>query len=277
MHKASAIRRRSFWAAAILVVALLSYSILMPAPDGRAGSLRQELSALFRPLWVAATWVSGGISSVGSHYIALTDTAVQNDQLRAEVSSLREQVGQLTEAAAENARLRSLLAMAEPWSRHPIAARVIAVNPQPDVRAIVIDRGWADGIQRDRPVMAQGGLVGRVRVVTEHTATILLITDTNSAVDVMAARSRVRGLLVGALRGTSLLRPVMLSQLEYVVLDSDIAQDDALVTSGMDGVYPKGLPVGRIHELHKDAFGLFEEAWVLPAADLSRLEEVIVL
>lgn len=277
MHRTKAIRRRSIWIASIFVLALVSYAVLTPTPEGRAGVLRQELATLFRPFFAVADHTENAIASVWHHYIALTHAARDNDQLRGEVVALREQLQTLSEVQSENQRLRGLLTMADPWSRQPIAARVLAVNPQPDVRTVVIDRGWADGIHRDRPVMAEGGLVGRVRVVTEHTATVLLITDTNSAVDVVTTRSRVRGLLVGALRGTSLVRPAMLSQLEYVAHDSDIAQDDALVTSGMDGIYPKGLPVGRIHELRKDEFGLFEEAWVLPAADLSRLEEVIVL
>jgi rod shape-determining protein MreC len=276
MQKIRTIRRRTKWAAAILAIALLSYSVLVPAPDGRAGVLRRELAALFRPLLGAVTWVESGVSSVWAHYIHLTRVSIENDKLRSEIDRLRAELQIISETQNEGARLRALLAMAEPWGRHPIAARVIAVTPQADLRTVVIDRGWADGITRDRPVLAAGGLVGRVRVVTEHTATVLLITDSSSAVDVIDSRSRVRGLLVGALRGTELQRPVLLTQLEYVAHDSDIRQDDVLMTSGMDGVYPKGLPVGRVHDLRKDEFGLFEEAWVLPAVDLSRLEEVIV-
>jgi rod shape-determining protein MreC len=277
MQKIRDVRRRLVWGASILCIALVSIMAMAPAPEGRGGVVRQEVSRLFRPLYLAITWVESGISSVWHHYIYLTHVSVENAQLRAENVRLHSELQATTEARSENARLQALLTMAAPWNPRPIAARVIASHPHHDLQTITIDRGWADGIERDRPVMAAGGLVGRVRVVTEHTATVLLLTDPNSSVDVMDARSRVRGLLVGVVRATELRRPVSLTQLEYVAHDSDIQEGDDLMTSGMDGVYPKGLPVGRVHELNKDEFGLFEEAWVLPLADMSRLEDVVVL
>lgn len=277
MQKIHDVRRRLMWAASILCIALVIYMALAPAPSGRSGVVRQELSRVFRPLYSAVTWVESSLSSVWNHYIHLTHVSAENDQLRTEVAQLRSELQAISEAQSENTRLHALLAMAEPWSPHPVAARVIASHPYRDVQTIIIDRGWADGIVRDRPVMAVGGLVGRVRVITEHTATVLLLTDPNSSVDVIDERSRVRGLLVGAVRTTEFRRPISLTQLEYASQDSDIQEGDELMTSGMDGVYPKGLPVGRIHELNKDEFGLFEEAWVLPLADMSRLEEVVVL
>lgn len=277
MQKVRDTRKRLIWAASFLLAALVVHAALSPAPEDRGGILQNELSRLFRPLASAVTWIGSSASAVWHHYIALTRTSIENDQLRREVAGLREQVLSLQESRVENQRLHQLLNLSETWRSHPIVARVIAASTHHDIRTIVINRGWADGIERDRPVMADGGLVGRVRVITEHTSTVLLITDPNSALDVMDARSRVRGLLVGALKDTELHRPVALTQLEYVSQDSDIQQGDALVTSGMDGVYPKGLPVGQVHVLRKDAFGLFEEALVLPSADLSRLEEVIVL
>lgn len=277
MQKVRDTRKRLFWAASVLFAALVVHAALSPAPEDRGGLIQNELSRLFRPLATAVTWVGASASSVWHHYVALTRTRVENDQLRQEVAGLRQQVFALQEAQLENQRLHQLLNLSETWRQSPVVARVIAASTHHDIRTIVINRGWADGIERDRPVMADGGLVGRVRVITEHTSTVLLITDPNSALDVMDARSRVRGLLVGALKDTELQRPVALTQLEYVSQDSDIQQGDLLVTSGMDSVYPKGLPVGQVHALRKDAFGLFEEALVLPAADLSRLEEVTVL
>ncbi len=277
MQKVRDIRRRSLWAVLLLFTALGGYALFAPEPEGRAGVIQQEVSRLFRPLNLAVTWVTDGLSSIWTHYIALTHTRFENDQLRQDVAQLKEQLRSQAEVQAENARLQTLLTVASPWSRHPIAAHVIGSSPHHDIRTIVIDRGWADGLARDRPVLAAGGLVGRVRVLTEHTATILLLTDPNSSVDVIDTRSRVRGLLVGALHGTTMQRPVAMTQLEYVAHDSDIADNDDLITSGMDGVYPKGLPVGHVQELRKDEFGLFEDAWVIPLADMSRLEDVVVL
>lgn len=277
MQKAHDTRKRLFWTATVLFVALVAYSVLSPAPEDRGGVVQNELSHVFRPLTAGVNWVGSRISSVWHHYINLTRTSFENDKLLQDVAQLREQVLTLQEAQAENQRLHALLNFSESWRKNPIVARVIASSTHHDIRTVVIDRGWADGIERDRPVMADGGLVGRVRVISEHSSTVLLITDPNSALDVLDMRSRVRGLMVGGLKDTELHRPVTLTQLEYVSQDSDIQEGDELVTSGMDGVYPKGLPIGKVYELRKDAFGLFEEAWVLPSADLSRLEEVIVL
>lgn len=277
MQKAHDTRKRLFWTALTLFVALVAYSVLSPTPEDRGGVIQNELSHIFRPLTASVNWVGSRVSSVWNHYINLTQTSFENDQLRQDMAQLREQVLSLQEAQSENQRLHALLNLSESWRKTPIVARVIATSTHHDIRTIVINRGWADGVERDRPVMADGGLIGRIRVIAEHTSTVLLITDPNSALDVLDVRSRVRGLMVGALKETELRRPVTLTQLEYMSQDSDIQQDDELVTSGMDGVYPKGLPIGKIHEVRKDAFGLFEEAWVLPSADLSRLEEVLVL
>lgn len=262
---------------AALFLVLVGYSLFMPATEGRVGILHQELFHLFRPLHVATTSVGDWITSVWNHYIYLIHTAEENDQLRKEVGELRNKIILGQEAALENDRLHDLLAMGAHWSKLPIVARVIAITPQPDVRTLVIDKGWADGVVRDRPVMSGSGLVGRIRMLSEHTATVLLITDSSSAVDVIDSRSRVRGLLAGSMNETVLKRPVALTQLEYVTHDSDLLEGDELLTSGMDGVYPKGLPVGKVQEVNRGEFGLFEDAWVVPLADMERLEEVLIL
>jgi rod shape-determining protein MreC len=276
MQKIRDNRRRSIWMIGLLFLTLIAYTALVPSRDDRVGILEQEILRLFRPLHVGITWVGDGLSQLWNHYFNLVHAAQDNELLRQDRDRLRAALSAATELAAENDRLRALLKMKPGDSPQPVAAHVIAVSPQPDVRTIVIDRGWADGVVRDHPVLSSAGLIGRVRVLGEHTATVLLISDSSSAVDIVTTRSRIRGLLTGATRGTVLQRPAELTQIEYLSHDSDIAEGDEVVTSGMDGVFPKGLPVGRIHDLQKNEFGLFEEAWVVPFADLSRLEEVVV-
>lgn len=277
MQKFHDTRKRLVWGALVLCVALVAYSVFSPAPEDRSGAVPNELSRLFRPITSGITWVGSGISSVWNHYFNLSQASIENDKLRQDVAQLRDQALTLQEAQLENQRLHNLLKISASWTRNPVFARVISNSTNYGIRTVIIDRGWADGIERDRPVMADGGLIGRVRVIAEHSSTILLITDPNSSVDVIDARSRVRGLLVGALKETKMRRPVALTLLEYVSQDSNILQKDDLITSGLDGVYPKGLLVGTVHEVRRDDFGLFEEVWVLPSADLSRLEDVIVL
>lgn len=277
MHKLRRICQRSVWAVVVLFLALVCYSVFMPAPEGHVSVLHQELFRLFRPIHSTTTSIGTWVSNLWGHYVYLVDAAKENSLMKQEISDLQGRLLSASEIEAENSRLRALLEMGSRWSNTPIAARVIATTPQANVNTIVIDKGWADGIKRDRPVMSGYGLVGRVRVLGEHTSTVLLITDASSAVDVIDSRSRVRGLLVGGVRETVLKRPVSLTQLEYVTHDSDLSEGDELITSGMDGIYPKGLPVGKVHDVGRNDFGLFEEAWVLPYSDMGQLEEVIVL
>lgn len=261
----------------LLVGLLLAYSTLSPVSEGVAGRIRSDMLRLVAPIYEIANRVAVSVAGSWRHYFDLVNAAAENEQLHSEVAELHSQLTQYHELKIENERLRQLFKMAQTIQPHAIAARVIASNPAATIKTVVIDRGWADGVTKDRPVLAGAGLIGRVRMVAEHSAVVLLITDPSSAIDVLDSRSRERGLLVGTFQATELQRSYQLTQLEYLSHVSDIQVDDELVTSGMDGIYPKGLPVGRVYGVVKDAFGLMQSAWVLPLADLTHLEEVVIL
>jgi rod shape-determining protein MreC len=134
--------------------------------------------------------------------------------------------------------------------------------------SLVLDKGARHGIEPGMPVLAPEGIVGVIAATSAHAARVLLLTDPNSGVDVLVQRTRVRGIVSGRLEQAAILK--------YVGRAEDVRAGDRIVTSGLDGVFPKGMPVGRVTRVSRDDPGLFLYAEVAPAADTTRLEEVLV-
>ena len=172
----------------------------------------------------------------------------------------------------ENERLRRLLSFAQESSdRHVVGARVIGVRLDPKgLQLVTLDRGARDGLLPMMPVVVAQGVVGRVHDVTGGTADVLLLSDRNSSIAVRVDRSRARA----NVRGTG---SPDLCRLEYALRSDDMQEGDLLVTSGTDGVFPRGLPVGKLSGLKRSGQGLYQRAEVAPAVDMTKLEEVLVL
>jgi rod shape-determining protein MreC len=118
-------------------------------------------------------------------------------------------------------------------------------------------------------VVTHRGVVGRITEVSSYTSKVLLITDMNSSVDALIQRTRARGVVEG--RGSSLC------ELRYVAGSDDVSVGDLVVTSGLCGIFPKGLPIGTVKDVEKDSFGLFQQIELVPSVELNKLEEVSVL
>lgn len=198
-------------------------------------------------------------------------------ELEAELAALRDEAVRLRE---EN---RALKAEAGIFAENGLtegegrSARVIGYDPIPAFRSITIDRGSEHGVKPDQVVVAGGGVVGRVMRTGGRSSQVLLVTDLNSAVDVVDARTRARGLLIGKRKDMGLKRERWMTQAEYVSASEEIVPGDLLLTSGLDGVFPKGLPIGVVGAVKKDPSGLFWQAEVDPYVELNKLEEVVVL
>ncbi len=149
-----------------------------------------------------------------------------------------------------------------------LAAEVIGTSPAADFRTVTIDRGTSDGVQTDMAVISPAGAVGRVVMLSPHAAKVQLLIDRNAAVAVMVGEARAQAIAMGT--GESLLK------LEYVSGSSEIRTGDAVVTSGIDGIYPEGFVVGRVEQIER-AGGLFRSIRVRPAMDFSALEHVLVV
>lgn len=203
------------------------------------------------------------------HYFHLVDLRKENTELRAEVDALRMENHRYLELMATQTRLRELLQFKNTMDWPVVAAQVIGRDPTGWFESVIIDKGKNSGLRVNMPVVNAGGVVGQLVSVSPNYSKVLLVVDQNSAVDCLIQRSREKGIVKG-------LSP-SLCKLDYVLKTGDVAPDDIAVTSGIGGVYPKGLPVGKVLEVRDVPWELFKTIKVKPAVDFSKLEEVLVI
>jgi rod shape-determining protein MreC len=213
--------------------------------------------------------VIDGIGSVWEGYFHLVGLQRKNEELRREVQELKSKLNKYSEADLANQRLRSLLNFKTAIATSTLPAEVVAFDPSGWFQTILIDKGRNFGLVRDMAVVSAEGLVGKIIGVSNRRAKVLLILDGNSAVDALIQRSRARGVLVGLGRGRCLLK--------YVQRNEDVQVGDQVISSGMGGVFPKGILLGQVQEVVRGNSGLFQRVEVEPAVNFSRLEEVMVV
>lgn len=202
-------------------------------------------------------------------YFDLVDAHRENVRLKSQIDALRIESSQYRELLATHERLQGLLQFKKTVNHPVLAAEVIGTDPTGWFKSIIIDKGEHAGVGVDMPVVNADGVVGRIVSVSADSAKVLLLIDPNSAVDCLVQRSRARCMVKGVPQG--------LCKLIYLAESSDAAVGDMLVTSGIGGVYPKGLPVGQVLRVKEAAGALFRDIDVLPTVDFSKLEEVLVV
>lgn len=213
--------------------------------------------------------VAQEVHDVWSDYLNLVQVRQENLLLQSQISELQGQLHLYREAYLQQQRLRDLLSLRSLAPANMIVAEVIGIDPSQWSEAVTINRGHHDTIAKDYAVITHQGLVGRTIEVAPHYAIVLLLTDRRSVVDAIVQRTRARGIVVGKSR--------RLCELRYVDFEADIRAGDIIVSSGLGEVYPKGLRIGTVVSVRQKSYGLFYEVEVQPAADLARLEEVLVL
>lgn len=210
----------------------------------------------------------GNIRGTWSHYFALKNASVENEQLKKENDALKLQISQLQSKAAEADRLAELLNFRQSQKNVPmLPARVIGTSADTASQTIYLDRGERDGIRRNMGVITPDGVVGKVVESYRDTSQVLLLTDKESGVGAMLSDSRIQS----PVGGTG--EPVL--AMKYIPSDDQVSVGEQVVTSGMDRIFPRDLPVGVVSEVKPGA--PFQRVRVQPAAKLERLEEVIVL
>jgi rod shape-determining protein MreC len=204
--------------------------------------------------------------------VALRHAREEARALSREVDRLRLERQDLVQMRGEAERLRRLLAFAEANPERTFAgARVIGVQlDAKGLQLVTLDRGSDHGVKKMMPVVTADGVVGRIHAVVGGSADVLLLVDRNSSVAVRVERSRARA----NVRGQGAPGPC---RLDYALRSDDMAEGDLVVTSGTDGVFPRGLPVGRIARVKRTSYGLYQSAEVVPTVDVTRLEEVLVV
>jgi rod shape-determining protein MreC len=261
----------------IPILLVLLFFSLIPQTQKRAPWYEQMLANLVSPVQCVFTSLSQGVHSVWDGYFSLVGAKGENTKLLAENARIKGELVRVEEIQRENERLRGLLGYKESFDVRSVSARVIANDPRAEFKSLMIDRGQEDGIALYMPVVGPRGLVGRVGRVSEDTALVLLLNDPNCAVDAMIQRSRARGLLVGAVARTKLKSGQYLTRLEYLRRVSDVRDGDVVVTSGLDQVFPPGLPIGTVHDIARSKSGIFKEAEVVPFENFAELQEIMVL
>lgn len=224
------------------------------------------------PVERAIGWTVSGTLSAWDGYVALRGAHERAAAMRERIRELEMENQRLLAYRAEAERLRPLLGFAESSEeRRFLGARVIGVRlGTTGLQLLTVDRGENDGISRMMPVVVAGGVVGRVHFVTGSTADVLVLTDRNSSIAVRIERTRARANVRGLGKPDA-------CKLDFALRTEDVIEGDALVTSGTDGVFPRGLPVGKVTQVDRRARGLFQEARVIPAVDPTRVEEVLVM
>jgi len=256
----------------LLQVLMLAVQIRKGSPDSSDGSstrlIRVWSVSAVSPFERSGAWGIGRIRGVWRHYFALSDTARQNEELRRENGQLKLELMQLQSKSAEADRLAALLNFKQQQGKVPmVVARVIGSSADNNSEVIYLDQGQREGIRRNMGVITPEGVVGKVIESFRDTAQVLLITDRDSGVGAMIANSRTQSPVRGM--GEPLLNMI------YVPGDDEVSVGERVVTSGMDRIFPKDLPVGTISAVKPGT--PFKQVRVRPSANIEKLEEVIVL
>lgn len=255
----------------LFLALLVGHILLISAQvNSRAGVpvLEAVTFGLFAEVQRATSSIVTGVRSVWSGYLDLRQVRVENQRLKGRLASAEIEL-QAERALADRSRgLERLLQLHDRSHLSTTAAEIIGAGATPDFRTLTIDKGTGDGLRPDMAVIAPAGAVGRVVMPSARAAKVQLLIDRNAAAGALIERSRAQGVVVG--QGGEELR------LEYVSEVADVRPGDLVVTSGIDGIFPKGFVIGRVGDVEKNGSG-YGRITVRPAVDFRSLEEVLVV
>ncbi len=256
--------------AAVLVLQVIGLAIQVqrPTESGSTRLIRVWAVSVVTPLTRSIVHTQDWFSNTWHNYIWLRDVRKENEDLKNEVVQMKMREVRLIEDANQARRLQTLLGFKETYISKTVPAQVISTTGSEFSRAIYIDKGQKDGLAADMPVIAPEGIVGKVLKTFPTTSLVLLINDPTSGAGVILEKSRLQGVLKGSPNGATVMHNVM--------TDEKVEVGEQIITSGGDGVFPKGLPVGTVASVSPGQ-DLFLNIRVRPSAPISRLEEVLVI
>ena len=265
-------RYREVIVVVVLAVVPLGIFLAHARHPGDRTAMDRFVLAVTSPVEKGVDWAVTGVLNGWQRYVWLRGVERRAQELVRAVNELRSENAELAQLRAENERLGKLLAFARSRPEHrAVGARIIGTRLDPKgLQLVTIDRGADDGVRRMMPVVTAGGVLGRIHTLGARSADVLVLSDRNSSIAVRVERSRARA----NVRGQGAPGPC---RLEYALRSDDLIEGDELVTSGTDGVFPRGLPVGQVTRVKCGGHGLYQAAEVLPAVDVTRVEEVAVL
>ncbi len=203
------------------------------------------------------------------NYVDLVGVRRENERLLVEVAALEEQSLQYREALVASGHLQRIAAMRDEFEVPMLPSAIVGLDVSPWFRALLVDRGASHGVRAGNPVITGEGVVGLVTKTSPHAAKTMLLLDRQSTIDSVVQRSRARGMVRG--QGTDRLA------FEFVVRGADVAIGDVVITSGLGGVYPKGLRIGEVVEVADAGGSLIQVATLQPSVDFGKLEQVFVM
>jgi len=254
----------------LLLAAIVGHVLLISAQvNSKSGVpiLEGVTFGVFAELQRSASAVTGSVRRTWGEYIGLRQVRAENDTLKRQLADAQIQIQEQRALADRTRSLAQLLELRDNLDVKTTAAEIIGAGSTPDFRTVTIDKGTQQGLAIDMAVIAPAGVVGRVVMPSSRASKVQLLIDRNAAAGALVARSRAQGVVVGS--GETRVR------MDYVSTAADVVIGDTVVTSGTDGIYPKGLVIGRIDSIDKT-----RGAWqigVVPAVDFSSLEQVLVV
>lgn len=261
---------RPGWLIAFIILSIVLITIWFREGDsGPLHRVRRGVQAATAPVSAAGEFVTRPVRGLVSWASDLGVSRSQLEELRQQNESLRSRVAELEEARLESLRLSELVRLAPPGEMESVGAHVIGRPTTAWEGVITIDRGSDDGIVKGMPVVGPLGLLGQTVEVSKSSARVRLITDPRSGVAAMIQSTRVEGIIKGSIDGGLTM--------DFVSTEATVSAGDVVITSGLGGVFPKGIVIGEVREAQRIASALQQEIRVAPASDPSRLEEVLVL
>ncbi len=265
-------RRLGKWKTSMLIGAIIVSTLTIMTLDiqGTMGTTWVEsvvISAL-APFQKAVTRAARRGQHLWQSYIDLIGVRAESETLKRELQALRADNSRLLEKNLQFHRLEKLLAARRGDPAPMVMATVVGLDPTTWSNLLMVDRGSNDDLAKQMIVVSADGLVGHIVQTTPGVSKVLLLTDFRHAVDALIQRTRDRGVVVGRGRSSCLMK--------YIPLEADIKIGDLVISSGVGGLYPKGLVIGTITRVTKGSRGLHQEAIVKPSTDLDRLEEVFI-
>jgi len=261
--------RSAILATIMVVISLIMLSYNVVHPSVKTGFIRKLVLELAVPIERAVNVPVQTLNNSWKRYLFLVGLESENRRLLKQNALLTQQLIQHQEGYLEGLRLKKLLSLKDKVQYETVAASVTGRNRKSLHQTIMINKGSAHGIKVGMPVVAESGVVGRIIETSWHVSRVLLLIDENSNVDSIVQGGRGQGILQGDTHGRCLLK--------YVPKMEEVHAGDAIITSGICGVFPKSWLLGTISRVTKGENGLFQNVEVIPSVDFSKLEEVLVL
>jgi rod shape-determining protein MreC len=253
-------------------IALITVNLILLAVTTRrpaASGLGRMMIAFVAPFQELTTRAVKTVQDSWRNYFFLASVSQENQRLQQQVGEFHKKAIEQRELELENQRLRELLGFKRSLPAPAIAAEIIGKDPSVWFKTVILDKGSADGVRRGLPAVTSLGVVGQIIEVSGHQSRLMLIIDRNSGADAIVQRTRARGVVKGTSRDACYL--------DYLLHADDVRVGDEVISSGFDGVYPKGLLIGTVAAVDFKGGDFFKDVQITPAVDFDKLEEVLII